>query len=886
MDNKNKIIINKENIIIYLSKNISYDNFFSNSKNALLSNMDELKNILRNKNNKIINVLYFNKEKVGKMLYDNEEIIEINKDIINKDNISEYFYLSLLIKDNPSLINYVYDIDLIREIKNKLKKENKSFIKQLIISKIGIELINNYKNSDNYDEFENDELTSIEKDFLEIINNNLFIFIKLNLNYTVDDIIKKNIDVIYIEIIIYLLRQTKFENYDDINNILKQLDIEYIKLTKLMFDELNKELEKNEYLLNYQINELNDLIDNKKTNFYYFLIKYILKDPIYIYQMKLLDKARIAIIKIINSKKDYLIKIINEKINYIIENIVDSKYYYLKLYTPKNLNVNENNETTKFKTTIDKVDDEEKGGKNENLTISENYESMRKILNKSSFLFKNDENRNISINILDDDEDEVIKKKNEKYLEKDYNILFKNYEKLLDFLFNIKVEIQKKFSNDYNLLIKIKFNQEEINNNSNSIYNITCIYDFYPLNEETISSFKDENILINGINQGFSFLISKINDHDYSAIKYNKFLDIIKIIKEKEEIKKINKKQGKEEKKEEIPLLDIVSSEEVSDYKIIQFKKIIASHSISTDFLYILSNGYYISGGRQREIYIYDKDFYFKVVNLKHKPLGICEIKYHDNKNILKIIAFSYENSSLISCETHKNNKTSVHTYTISACNILEIERNNYIINNFKSGYISKDFFDKNDYKKIFNYSYNIGIKINEKLSVFTSNSVIANGKDKLIIYDKISNDILFELEGYSFSLSKNSLLLIKNNKSLSKEKAVICACKKYSSYQKNGILLINIRIEDKQDFYDKFYETSNFEPYCFSQILLVNKTYKNSLSNIYDTNYFFVGGFDLEKRIGTIGSRGRGNRFHILGRRIWHSFLSRRRIWKRSPIP
>ena len=148
MDHKKEISNNKENIIIYLSKNISYDNFFSNSKNALLSNMDELKYILRNKNNKIINVLYFNKEKVGKMLYDKEEIIEINKDTINKDNISEYFYLSLLIKDNP--INYVYDIDLIREIKNKLKKGNKSNIKQLIISKIGIELINNYKNSDNY----------------------------------------------------------------------------------------------------------------------------------------------------------------------------------------------------------------------------------------------------------------------------------------------------------------------------------------------------------------------------------------------------------------------------------------------------------------------------------------------------------------------------------------------------------------------------------------------------------------------------------------------------------------------------------------------------------------------------------------------------------------
>ena len=242
------------------------------------------------------------------------------------------------------------------------------------------------------------------------------------------------------------------------------------------------------------------------------------------------------------------------------------------------------------------------------------------------------------------------------------------------------------------------------------------------------------------------------------------------------------------------------------------------------------------------------------VVNLRHKPIGICEIKYHDNKNIIKIIAYSYEYSSLISFEIGKNNKPSVHTYTTSACNILEIERNNYIINNAKAGYITKDFFDKTNHKIIFKYSYYEGMKIDEKLLVFTSNVVMPNGKDRLIIYDKISNDILYELEGYSFSLSPNSLLLIKNNKNLNKDKFLICACKQYSSYQKNGILLINATgIENKQDIFNGFCETGNFEPYCLSQILLVNKSNEKNSGKIYDTNYFFVGGFDQERGTGAI---------------------------------
>ena len=79
----------------------------------------------------------------------------------------------------------------------------------------------------------------------------------------------------------------------------------------------------------------------------------------------------------------------------------------------------------------------------------------------------------------------------------------------------------------------------------------------------------------------------------------------------------------------------------------------------------------------------------------------------------------------------------------------------------------------------------------------------------------------------------------------------MICACKKYTNYQKNGILLINIQNEDNpDDIYHSFYNTNTFEPYCFCPIKLLEKDKKN-LNN--ETNYFFVGGFNSLKGKGEI---------------------------------
>ncbi len=64
------------------------------------------------------------------------------------------FYLNLLINDNKAIVNYSYSIDLINEITNLQKKISDTIYKKIIISKIIIDLIYNYKQSDNYKEEE------------------------------------------------------------------------------------------------------------------------------------------------------------------------------------------------------------------------------------------------------------------------------------------------------------------------------------------------------------------------------------------------------------------------------------------------------------------------------------------------------------------------------------------------------------------------------------------------------------------------------------------------------------------------------------------------------------------------------------------------------------
>ena len=112
--------------------------------------------------------LYFNKKKIHEILYEEEEKINLDNIIDNK--LSDYFYLTLLIEDNKDMVNYEYSFDIFNNLFNQLKQDNNNNYKNIILSKIIIELINNYKGTNNYDpEQDNKKLNEIEN----IIKNSI-----------------------------------------------------------------------------------------------------------------------------------------------------------------------------------------------------------------------------------------------------------------------------------------------------------------------------------------------------------------------------------------------------------------------------------------------------------------------------------------------------------------------------------------------------------------------------------------------------------------------------------------------------------------------------------------------------------------------------------------
>ena len=333
-----------------------------------------------------LKLLYFKKNIINPLLYEFDKIINLDYDKV--DNISYYFYLTLLIENNPNVIDYYYSIQFIKNI-NKNNINNNNNIKKILLSKIIIDLIKYYRG---LEESENnlEEIKKIEDFNIKIIKNNKNALNELNLNFSIKEIKSKTIEEIYLEIIISLIKN-KLENYEYIENLIKQLDIESIIITPKMFNEIKVQLDNTESDKEYMISKENDLFDNKKITLYYILLKYICKEQIFIYQINFFLKTRIYIIKLIksnskcfeNSKIDNIIK---ERLEYIIEKITDSKYYMKKydenkkrnskksyykeinesscsalINTPKNNKEEENNITSSNKTdTAELINEEER----------------------------------------------------------------------------------------------------------------------------------------------------------------------------------------------------------------------------------------------------------------------------------------------------------------------------------------------------------------------------------------------------------------------------------------------------------------------------------------------------------------------------------------------
>ena len=105
----------------------------------------------------------------------------------------------------------------------------------------------------------------------------------------------------------------------------------------------------------------------------------------------------------------------------------------------------------------------------------------------------------------------------EKYFKGDNNIKYKNYQKFLSFLDKFEKSLTNEFINNYNKLkITLNFNTKNINNND---FIIICEYNVeVPGNTE---QYNDENILTNGLGDGFQYMLGEINSSSYSDKIYS-----------------------------------------------------------------------------------------------------------------------------------------------------------------------------------------------------------------------------------------------------------------------------------------------------------------------------------------------------------------------------
>ena len=450
----------------------------------LINSLEDIENIYRNYPFESKQLFYFMKDVIHKLFYDNDYIFHFESSDLqkvlpensDKIKISELFYLSLLISDQPELINYSFSIDYIQKINNRFFNFSiNSSVKYIIISKLIIFLINycleqNEEDSENIQKLESmkqDNITSIQN-IME--KNKIF----TRLNYTIDDVLNKNIDKIYLDIIIFLIKTNKFSDFDYAYEIIDDLDLKSIALTKEMYEGISQALdENNDYLKNYEIENLKDLIEDK-INFYYILIKFIFKNVAYIYCIPFLKKNFMNII----SFRDFYI--LNP--NY---NIYNKMQYIFELYSGYNMNTQQDSNYIKIKSSSNI----------ENAFIrEENSFDDRSFSNISGI----DTEKNDVINYLDDVTlkcaEEILKKvtitlmcdKNNKEgtsykikqikvnnntlkikffinllknLGTEKNITYKNYERLINLINEIKEYISQNELN-YTPDIKLEFKRE------------------------------------------------------------------------------------------------------------------------------------------------------------------------------------------------------------------------------------------------------------------------------------------------------------------------------------------------------------------------------------------------------------------------------------------
>ena len=290
-------------------------------------------------------------------------------------------------------------------------------------------------------------------------------------------------------------------------------------------------------------------------------------------------------------------------------------------------------------------------------------------------------------------------------------------------------------------------------------------------------------------------------------------------------------------------------------YKILDFINIVEDNKGSAEYIKELSDGSLVSGGNKKVVFYHN---FKKAEEINEDNLGVF-----DAIELGQVVVFSKNNLYM-----RPYNTTNTATIIKSDENIINMIylKGKYVFECSEKGiYFIADFMNnivQSQKQIVYEKKYIGAINVNDKLAIFNSNSILVNGEDKLISYNIINKRIKDLCNGYSFTLSRNNMSLMnipKEHDNLETYKLLFVACKKYIKNQKNGILFLILEIKNNNiiNFYKDFYDTGNYEVYCFCPIFKVPKKYilddKNKETTRKETEYFLVGGFDLNKREGLI---------------------------------
>ena len=370
---------------------------------SLLRRNQEFELVLSQETNyeKYIKYIYVNRKSILAILFDEESKIDI-QNIIRKNNYyikleSFIYYLCLLIEENKDIVYFIYPADFISKIKSFYldinNNNNNNVYSNIIFCKIIFVLINNYL-AENYLNA-NRELKNTEKVLEENIKNDIKELKEIDLNFTFEEIITKNLEDIYCDIIISILKAEIRDKFNKAINIFTQLNLDVINiLNENIFNKIKLAIKDRNFKRKYLIQNSDDFNDVNKINMYFILLKYLFKDSISIYQVPFLSDAREVLIRNLKSNKN---RIFENKINnkiFVIKKLLDLDYYinkYLKEEKEEEeINMDLNNDDIEFEIKEEIKVDENKNNSiinikelediNEVLTYYKNYkfESKKK----------------------------------------------------------------------------------------------------------------------------------------------------------------------------------------------------------------------------------------------------------------------------------------------------------------------------------------------------------------------------------------------------------------------------------------------------------------------------------------------------------------------------